>query len=171
MPQPLPTNQKQTNKQQQQQQQKKQQQKRKMSILCRLKENYKNNQVYAVNIQIYVLILGPTNTTVANESPIPWAPADAVDLPLQQCPLNLALVSIVHLILHAGTHKVRESGGPPVHTPPPPPPPPGTYHYGPKMYLRVFRTQSHLFSGQLLGCTGVIVLCVRVPFCVQPAAD
>ena len=34
---------------------------------------------------------------------------------------------------------VRETGGPPVHPPPPPPPTSllGTFHYGPKMYLRV----------------------------------
>ena len=31
------------------------------------------------------------------------------------------------------------------------PPPPGIYHYGPKMYLRVSRTQSHLFPTQPFG--------------------
>ena len=56
---------------------------------------------------------------------------------------------------------VREPRGPTVHPPPPPPPPspPGTFHYGPKMYLRVSRTQSHLFPR----CTGVIALCTRYP--------
>ena len=68
---------------------------------------------------------------------------------------------------------VREPGGhsvqPPL-PPPPPPPSPGTFHYGPKMYLRVSRTQSHLFPGQPLGCTGVIALCARVPSCLQSVA-
>ena len=54
---------------------------------------------------------------------------------------------------------------------PPPLPPPGTFHYGPKMYLRVSRTQSRLFPGQSLGCTGVIALCARVPSWVQSVAD
>ena len=59
---------------------------------------------------------------------------------------------------------VREPGGPTVHPPPPPPPrPQGTFHYGPKMYLRVSQTQYNLFSEQALGCTGVIALCARVP--------
>ena len=49
--------------------------------------------------------------------------------------------------------------------------PPETFHYGPKMYLRVSRTQSHLFPGQPLGCTGVTALCARVPSCVHPGAD
>ena len=65
---------------------------------------------------------------------------------------------------------VREPGGPTVH-PPPTPPPPGTFHYGSKMYLRVYRTQFHLFPGQSLECTGVIALCARVPFCLQSVAD
>ena len=65
-------------------------------------------------------------------------------------------------------HIVREPGGPTEH---PPPTPPGTFHYGPKMYLRVSRTQSHLFPGQPLGCTGVTALCARVPSCVRPGAD
>ena len=60
-------------------------------------------------------------------------------------------------------------------TPPPPaappPTPPGTFHYGSKMYLTVSRTQSHLFPGQPLGCTGVIALCARVPSCLQSVAD
>ena len=49
-------------------------------------------------------------------------------------------------------------------TPPPPPPTPfpGACHYGPKMYLRVSRTQSSLFPGLPLGCTGVIALCTRI---------
>ena len=64
---------------------------------------------------------------------------------------------------------VREPGGPTMH--PPPPPPTGTFHYGPKMYLKVSRTQSHLFPGQPLGYTGVIALCARVPFCDLPGAD
>ena len=64
---------------------------------------------------------------------------------------------------------VREPGGPTV--PHPPPPPLGTFHYGPKMCLRVSRTQSHLFPGQPLGCTGVIALCARVPSCLQSVAD
>ena len=42
-------------------------------------------------------------------------------------------------------------------------PPPGTFHYGSKMYLRVSGTQSHLFPGKPLGCTGVIALCARDP--------
>ena len=66
-------------------------------------------------------------------------------------------------------HVVREPGGLTVHTPPPPPPP-GTFHYGSKMYLRVSRTQSHLFPGQLLGCTGVIALCAMLPSCLQSVA-
>ena len=37
---------------------------------------------------------------------------------------------------------VREPGGPTLH---PPPSPLGTFHDGPKMSLRVSRTQSHLF--------------------------
>ena len=49
--------------------------------------------------------------------------------------------------------------------------PPKTYDYGPKMYFRVSWTQSHLFPGQPLGCTGVIALCARVPPCIQPVAD
>ena len=57
----------------------------------------------------------------------------------------------------------RESAGPP-HSP-------GTYHYGPKMYLRVSQTQSHLFPSQPLGCTAVIALCARVPLSVQPVPD
>ena len=64
---------------------------------------------------------------------------------------------------------VREPGGPTVHLPPPPPPP-GTFHYGPKMYLRVSRTQSHLFPGKPLGYTGVIALCARAPSCVHLGA-
>ena len=70
-----------------------------------------------------------------------------------------------------GDTEVREPGGPTVHPPSPPPPPPGTIHYGLKMYLRVSRTQSHLFPGQPLGCTGVIALCARVPSCVHPGND
>ena len=68
---------------------------------------------------------------------------------------------------------VREPGGPTVQPPHPPPPhpPPRTFHYGPKMYLRVSRTQSHLFPGQPLGCTGVIALCARVPSCLQSVDD
>ena len=62
---------------------------------------------------------------------------------------------------------VTEPGEPTEH----PPSPPGTFHYGPKMYLRVSRTQSHLFSGQPLGCTGVTALCARVPSCGHPGAD
>ena len=72
------------------------------------------------------------------------------------------------------THIVREPGGPTVHPPPlppPPPPPPGTFHYGSKMYLTVSRTQSHLFPGQPLGCTGVIALCAKVPSCLQSVTD
>ena len=61
---------------------------------------------------------------------------------------------------------VRELGGHTVHPPPPPP-----FHHGPKMYLRVSRTQSHLFPGQPLGCTRVTALCARVPSCVHPGAD
>ena len=53
----------------------------------------------------------------------------------------------------------------------PPPPLPGTFHYGPKMYLRVSRTQSHLFPGQPLGCTGVKALCARAPSCLQSVGD
>ena len=48
---------------------------------------------------------------------------------------------------------------------------PGTFHYGSKMYLRVSRTQSHLFPGQPLGYTGVIALCARVSSCFQSVAD
>ena len=43
-----------------------------------------------------------------------------------------------------------------------------SFHYGPKMYLRVSKTQSHLFPGQPLRCTRVIALCTRVPSWVQP---
>ena len=50
----------------------------------------------------------------------------------------------------------------------PPPPHPRTFHYGPKMYLRVSQRQSHLFPGQ--PCTGVIALCARVPSCLQSVA-
>ena len=50
-------------------------------------------------------------------------------------------------------------------------PSPGTFHYGSKMYLRVSRTQSHLFPRQPLGCTGVIALWARVPSCLQSVAD
>ena len=67
-------------------------------------------------------------------------------------------------------HLVRESKGPTVH-PPPPPSPTGTFHYGPKMYLRVSRSQLHLFPGQPMGCTGVTALYARVPSWVQPVAD
>ena len=63
---------------------------------------------------------------------------------------------------------VTEPGGPTEHTPPPPP---GTFHYGPKMYLRVSRTQCHLFPGQPLGCTRVTALCARVPSCIHPGTD
>ena len=51
----------------------------------------------------------------------------------------------------------------PIASPPLPTPPSytGTFHHGPKMYLRVSRTQSHLFSGQPLGYTGVRALCAR----------
>ena len=58
-------------------------------------------------------------------------------------------------------------------TPPPSPAPssPGTFHYGPKVYLRVSQTQSHLFPGQPLGCTRVTALCARVPYCVHLGAD
>ena len=38
------------------------------------------------------------------------------------------------------------------------------------MYLRVSRTQSQLFPGQPLGCTGVIALCARVPSFLQSVA-
>ena len=55
--------------------------------------------------------------------------------------------------------------------PPPHPPLPGTFHSGPKMCLRVSRTQSHLFPGQPLGCTGVVALCARILSCVQRSAD
>ena len=71
---------------------------------------------------------------------------------------------------------MREPGGPTVnpcpHSPPPPrhPLPPGTFHYGPEMYLRVSGTQSHLFPGQPLGCTGVMALCASVPSCIHPGA-
>ena len=65
-------------------------------------------------------------------------------------------------------HIVREPGGPTEH---PPSSPPGTFHYGPKMYLRVSWTQFHLFPGQPLGCTGVTALCATVPSCVHPGAD
>ena len=54
---------------------------------------------------------------------------------------------------------------------PPPPPHQGTFHYCPKMYLRVSRTQSHLFPGQPLRCTGIIDLCARVPSCLQSVPD
>ena len=60
--------------------------------------------------------------------------------------------------------------GPTVH-PTPPPPNRGTFPYGPKMFLRLSRTQSHLFPGQPLGCTGVIALCARVPSCLRSVAD
>ena len=39
------------------------------------------------------------------------------------------------------------------------------------MYLRVSRTQSLLFHGQPLGCTGVTALCARVPSCLQLVSD
>ena len=55
--------------------------------------------------------------------------------------------------------------------PPPPPSPPGTFHYGPKIYLRVSRPRSYLFPGHPLGYTGVTALCTRVPSCVHPGAD
>ena len=62
---------------------------------------------------------------------------------------------------------VREPRGPTPHHPPSQ----GTFHYGPKMYLGVSRTQSHLFRRQPLGCTGVAALCARVPSCVHPGAS
>ena len=62
---------------------------------------------------------------------------------------------------------LQEPAGPAV----PPFPTPTPTPYGPKMYLRVSWAKSHLFPGQLLGCTGVIALCARVPPCVQPVAD
>ena len=72
---------------------------------------------------------------------------------------------------HIPGNIVRGPGGPTVDSPPPPPPRPVTFHYGIKIYLRVSRTQSHLFPGQSFGCTGVTALCARVPSCVHPGAD
>ena len=45
----------------------------------------------------------------------------------------------------------------------PSPPNPGTFHYGSKMYLRVSWTQSHLFPGQPLGCTGATAVAQGYP--------
>ena len=63
--------------------------------------------------------------------------------------------------LHA--HSERATG-PTVHHP-------ETCWYGPKMYLRVSRAQSHLFPRQPLGCTWVRTLCARVPPGNQPFAN
>ena len=74
------------------------------------------------------------------------------------------------LVAWASQTKLHSQGAPGTYHAPPPPPP-GTFHDGSKMYLRVSRTQSHLFPGKPLGCTGVIALCARVPSCLQSVAD
>ena len=78
------------------------------------------------------------------------------------------------LVLHTGSipHCARPSErASRTYRDPPPSPFPfpwqGTYHYVPKMYLRVSKTQSHLFPQQPLGC----ILCGRIPLGVQPVAD
>ena len=102
-----------------------------------------------------------------------------VSIKVPCCVYALPLVNNTHKLFGVRRDVVREPAHP---SPPPPPPPrplvhhpthplPRTYHYGPKMYLRVSRTQFHLFPGQPLGCTGVIAHCASVPPCVQPVAD
>ena len=72
---------------------------------------------------------------------------------LKQLAMSVLEVKVMRMLMMLGDGAGGELESPkdPPCTPPPPPRPPGTFHYDPKMYLRVSRTQSHLFPGQPLG--------------------